>query len=85
MKSLKQVLTGADNETHDVIRWIGLLGALVALFLQAYVVVAKGASFDFQAFGIGMGALVAAIGAGLGLKKDTEPRPAPCPEPAPKP
>jgi len=72
---LRQLLTGADNETHDFMRWIGLGGALAALVLQVYVVVWRGQAFDLQAFGIGMGALCASVGAALGLKKETEPKP----------
>lgn len=70
----REMVTGADNTTHDFMRWIGLSGALTALCLQVYVVVWKGQAFDLQAFGIGMGALCASVGAALGLKKDTEPK-----------
>lgn len=71
---LRQLLTGADNSTHDFMRWLGLAGGITALALQVYVVVVKGATFDMQAFGIGLGALLAAVGAALGLKKETEPK-----------
>jgi hypothetical protein len=72
---LRQLLTGADNETHDFMRWIGLGGALTALGLQIYVVVWKSQPFDLQSFGIGMGALCASVGAALGFKRETEPKP----------
>lgn len=75
MNILTQLLTGQDNQTHDVLRWVGLSGSLAALGLQIYVVAWKGQPFDVQAFGIGLGALVAAVGAALGMKKDTEPKP----------
>lgn len=75
MSIITQLLTGADNQTHDVLRWVGLGGALTALGLQVYVVAWKGQPFDMQAFGIGLGALVASVGAALGMKKDTEPKP----------
>lgn len=75
MSIFRQLLTGADNQTHDFMRWVGLAGALTALGLQIYVVVWRGQPFDLQAFGIGMGALCASVGAALGLKKDTEPKP----------
>ena len=75
MSILTQLLTGADNATHDFMRWIGLGGAVVALGLQVFVVVFKAQPFDLQSFGIGMGALCASVGAALGLKKDTEPKP----------
>ena len=75
MSIVRQLLTGIDNETHDLVRWIGLGGSLTALGLQIYVVVVKGQAFDLQAFGIGLGALVASVGAALGLKAKTEPAP----------
>lgn len=75
MGMLHNMLTGADNETHDFMRLIGLAGAFTALGLQIYVVVYKGQPFDLSAFGIGMGALCASVGAALGFKKDTEPKP----------
>jgi hypothetical protein len=67
--------TGVDNETHDVVRVVGLVGALTALGLQIYVVTWKSQPFDFQAFGIGLGALLASVGAALGMKEKTEPKP----------
>jgi hypothetical protein len=75
MSILTQLLTGADNQTHDFMRWIGLGGALTALALQTYVVVVKGQPFDLQAFGIGLGALCASVGAAMKLKETTEPKP----------
>jgi hypothetical protein len=71
---LKQLVTGKDNQTHDVIRWAAVLGVLQALGLSAFDVVAHNAHFNLQEFGIGLGALLAAVGAALGMKKDTEPQ-----------
>jgi hypothetical protein len=70
---LMNLVTGKDNRTHDLVRWLGLVGALQALALQAYAVVWQGQPFDLQAYGIGLGALIVTVGAALGLKKDTEP------------
>lgn len=75
MGVLRQLLTGSDNETHDFMRWIGFGGAIVMLGLQVYVVVVQGQAFDFQASGIGLGAMCGGVGAALGLKRDTEPKP----------
>lgn len=69
----KQLVTGKDNQTHDFLRWLGVVSGVTALGLQIFAVVHKGQPFDMQAFGIGLGALFAAIGAALGMKKDTEP------------
>jgi hypothetical protein len=73
MDWLQHIVTGKDNQTHDVIRWGAVLGTLQALALSAYDVVAHNAHFDLQAYGVGMGALFAAVGAALGMKKDSEP------------
>ena len=74
MKILTQLLTGADNQTHDFMRWLGCASGGCALGLQMYVVLTGKQQFDVQQFGIGLGALFAAVGAALGLKKDTEPK-----------
>lgn len=75
MDALRQCVTGPDNQTHDFMRWIGLVGAVVLLGLQVYVVVVKGQAFDLQASGIGLGVLCTGVGAALGLKRETEPKP----------
>lgn len=70
----KQLLTGKDGETHDIMRWLCLVTCLVALGLEVYVVaIHKSQPFDVQSFGVGMGAVFAAVGAGLKLKEGTEP------------
>lgn len=72
----KQILTGKDGETHDVIRWLALAAVVVALGLQIYVVAYKCSQpFDMQAFGLGLGAVFASVGAALKLKEGSEPEP----------
>ncbi|MEX3628323.1 MAG: hypothetical protein VB138_01455 [Burkholderia sp.] len=71
---IKQLLTGKDNQTHDFVRWLGVLAVLVALGLTVYVVVWRGQPFDLQRFGVGMGSVFAALGAALKLKETTEPQ-----------
>jgi hypothetical protein len=71
---IKQLLTGKDNQTHDVIRWLAVLAIVVALGLQIHVVaILKTQAFDMQAFGIGLGAVFTAVGAALKLKEGSEP------------
>jgi hypothetical protein len=73
-QALQTMLTGKDNQTHDVVRWMAIAAVLVALGLEIYVVaVHKSQPFDMQTFGIGVGALFAAVGAALKLKESTEP------------
>ena len=72
--TLKQLLTGKDGETHDIMRWLCLVTCLVALGLEVYVVaVHKSQPFDMMGFGAGMGAVFASVGAALKLKEGTEP------------
>lgn len=68
----KQLMTGRDGITHDIGRYAAGISYLTGLGLQIYVVL-RGSPFDFQAFGIGVGALSAGVGAMLKLKSETEP------------
>jgi len=71
---INQLLTGKDNHTHDLVRWLGVLTVLEALTLQAFVVVWRNQPLDLQQFGIGMGAVFATLGLALKLKESTEPQ-----------
>jgi len=73
IKVLTQILTGADNETHDMGRYIAILSFMTAFTLEVYSVVKLGKVFDIQAFGTGVGILMAGVGAMLKLKESTEP------------
>jgi hypothetical protein len=71
---LTQLLTGKDNTTHDIVRWLALASILTAIGLEIHVVaIAKTQPFDMQSFGIGIGAVFASVGAALKLKEGTEP------------
>ena len=72
MSIITQLLTGRDNTTHDLGRYIAAASATTGLGLQVYSVW-RGQVFDMQAFGLGVGALAAGLGAMLKLKADTEP------------
>lgn len=72
---IKQIFTGKDNATFDIVR-VGAGGGIIcALVLAMYDVIKMGNHFDIQSFGIGFGAMLGAVGAALVLKKDTEPQP----------
>lgn len=71
-KILTQCLTGKDNETHDVIRWLVVVGVLAGIALQTYHTFTTG-EFDLQQFGIGMGSLLSGAGVALKLKENSEP------------
>lgn len=70
---LRHLLTGQDNETHDLAHWIAVVSFLVAIGLTVYAVVVKAQPFDLQAYGLGMGALMVAFGGALKLKEKVEP------------
>lgn len=72
-----QLLTGADNTTHDLGRWAAVLSFLAGIGLQVYVVVWRAQAFDFSTFGAGVAIMAAGLGAMLKLKETTEPKPQP--------
>ena len=72
-KILRQLLTGADNSTHDVGRWLWLAGFIAYIAFQGYAIL-KGQSWDPQEFSIGLGAVLALGGAGVAVKASTEPK-----------
>lgn len=74
MKILRDLGTGIDGVTHDIVRWLAGGGSLTALGLTIHSVVFQNHPFDIQQFGIGFGALLGAVGAALGLKAKTEPQ-----------
>jgi len=65
-------ITGIDATTIDPAR-VYLAGAVVTFLAGAVVVIAKTYALDFQAFGIGFGALLAGGGLGIAAKSKTEP------------
>lgn len=73
-KIITQLLTGADNQTHDIGRWMAAISGLSGIFYEGYAVIVMHTPFSMQDFGIGVGALAAGIGSMLKLKEDTEPK-----------
>lgn len=69
---LHQLLTGKDNQTHDVARWLAVASFAVGLGLTIYVTV-RGQPFSLQDFGTGIGLLFVAVGAAIKLKEGSEP------------
>lgn len=70
---ISDCLTGIDGKTYDPAR-IYLLGAVAVFFAGAVVTIWHSKTLDFQAFGIGFGALLAGGGLGISLKSKTEPQ-----------
>jgi hypothetical protein len=73
-KFVKDMLTLANGEDFDVGRVLWAIAVLVFLGLAIYDTVAHGKPFDAQAFGIGLGSVMAAGGLALKLKHETEPK-----------
>ena len=73
---LMDMLTESDNSTVDAIRVLALISVIIGLALQVWVVVRwigpAPQPFDFQAFGIGVGALFGGVGVALKLKPETQ-------------
>lgn len=69
-KLLLDWFTEPDNKTFCLIKALTASGALV-FFGCAIVHVTVNKSFDFTAFGLGLGSIMTGAGAGLAMKKDT--------------
>lgn len=65
-------ITGIDGVTIDPAR-LYLAGAVGVYLGSACVVIFQTHAIDFQAFGLGFGALLAGGGFGIGQKSKTEP------------
>jgi len=70
---LKDLVTGADGQTHDIGRWSWLVSLGSVIIAGVHIVWAKGA-LDLVAFGQSIACVVGAHGAALWAKKDTEPK-----------
>lgn len=68
-----QLLTGKDNATHDIARWLGTLAIFVGIALEIYSVIWLKKPFNLQEYGLGMGAVFTGLGAAIKLKENTEP------------
>jgi hypothetical protein len=71
-KIINDLLTGKDNQTHDIVRWSLLYSILVLTAGLVFNAVHTGL-FDIEKFYLGSAAVVGAHGFGLMMKKGTEP------------
>lgn len=69
---ISHCLTGPDGVTYDPSR-VYLAGAVLVFLGGACVGIWKTHALDYEAFGIGFGALLAGGGLGISLKSKTEP------------
>ncbi len=70
---LKQLLTGKDNQTHDLVRWLGTIVVFTALTLTILQRPLAWPSLRTPAFCFGMSSIFTTLGAALKLKETTEP------------
>lgn len=71
---LTQLLTGKDNMTHDVSRYLGAIGGLAMMVFTGYTVYTTH-TFDSFQFATGFSALLAGLGLSVKLKENSEPDP----------
>lgn len=73
-KFAKQLTTEPDNKTFCPVRILAIIGSVqyLGLSVAAYY---QHATFDPQAYAVGLGALLGGVGVALGLKKDTPKEP----------
>ena len=74
LEILKHLVTGKDNETHDVARWSWVTTTLAVIAGGIWDAVHNG-NIDLMNFAQAIGILSGAHGAAVLMKKDAEPEP----------
>lgn len=69
-KLIHDWFTEPDEKTYCLVKAIAASGSLV-FFACSLIHVIHNKSFDFTAFGLGLGSIMTGAGAGLMMKKDT--------------
>jgi hypothetical protein len=69
---LRHILTGKDNETHDIARWSWVITTLTTISGAAWNAYHAGV-IDLMSFAQAIGIITGAHGASIMMKKDTEP------------
>jgi hypothetical protein len=72
-KILNDLLTGADNKTHDIARWSWMISLFAVMFASGYEL-AHNAMPSIKDFAEAVGIISGAHGAAVMLKKDSEPK-----------
>ena len=70
---LKQLLTGKDNQTHDIARWSWMLGFIAVICIAVYEVM-QARQVSLLELAEALGVVSGASGASVMMKKDTEPQ-----------
>lgn len=72
MSILNNLVTGIDNQTHDLGRWSWLICTGSVIAHEVFQII-KGIPADIEKFAMALAVVVAAHGVALGLKSKTEP------------
>jgi len=70
---LKQLLTGKDNQTHDIARWSWMLGFIAVICIAVYEVM-QARQVSLLELAEALGIVSGASGASVMMKKDSEPQ-----------
>lgn len=70
---LKQLLTGKDNQTHDIARWSWMLGFIAVICIAVYEVM-QARQVSLLELAEALGVVSGASGASVMMKKDAEPQ-----------
>ena len=73
MEWLKHIVTGKDNETHDVARWSWIITTIATIIGAGWNAV-HGGAMNLMDFAQAIGIISGAHGAAVMMKKDTEPQ-----------
>ena len=73
MDFLKNIVTGKDNETHDIGRWSWVLSFLAVVIIGLWQVI-NGNAVSLRELAESLGLVSGAHSASLWAKKDTEPQ-----------
>jgi len=69
-KLIHDWFTEPNNNTYCLVKAMAATGCLI-FFACALIHVIANKTFDFTAFGLGLGSIMTGAGAGLAMKKDT--------------
>ena len=72
IKIVKELLTGRDNQTHDIARWSWMITTVVIIIGASYNAFYTN-SFGVREFAESIGIIAGAHGAAVFMKKDSEP------------
>ena len=70
---ITHILTGKDNQTHDIARWAWMIGFIAVISIAVYEVI-QAHQVSLTELAEALGIVSGAGGASVMMKKDTEPQ-----------